>query len=293
MEKYTVHPLKGATDLDSSMNMLWAFYRKHFMVLYSISVLAALASSFITSDIDLAALQSTKDPMEMLAIYKEMAVPYLLLLLVSVVFSIIMNAFILDKPVEDHYSFIGSLKKSAVALFPYLCAIIIIGFTGVLLISLGLVMLVLPGIFAAFYLLTVYFFTVPVVLIESRNPGYIVTRSIQLTHRNFWPNMGWASVTILIVLIIAVVISTLSALPFTGTLIKSISDPAVSTVVTKNPAYIILSSLTGALVTPVIPIMSFILYFRNADGTRQVITTENEEGRVRVEDLYPKMPERE
>jgi len=293
METYTSHPLKGATDLDSSMNMLWEFYKKHFVVLYAISVIAALASSFITSGIDLTALQSTKDPMEMLAIYKEMAVPYLLLLLVSVVFSIIMSAYILDKPVEEQYSFMGSLKKSAVALFPYLCAIIIIGFTGVMLISLGLVLLVLPGIFAAFYLLTVYFFTVPVALIESRNPGFIITRSLHLTHKNLWRNIGWSSVIILIILIVAVVISTLSALPFTGTLIKSISDPAAGVEMSKNPVHIIISSLTGALITPVIPIMAFILYFRNAENIKPVTTAENYEGPVRVEDLYPKMPERD
>jgi len=292
MEKYSNHPLKGATDIDSSMNMLWNFYKKHFIVLYAISVVSALVSGIISSEMDLAALTSATEPAEMLSVYKQMAVPYLLLILVSLVFSIVTHTYILDKPAGESYSFFETLKKSAIILVPYLAAILIIAFAGVILISLGFVLLIIPGIFALFYVITIYLFTVPVALIESTNPGHIVTRSVKLAHRNLWPNMGWTTVIILIVLIAAIVISALSTLPFTGTLLKSLSDTSVTTDMSKNPVYIIITSLTGALVTPVLPIMAFILYFRNAK--EETVTEQagnNSEERVRVEDLYPKMPE--
>jgi hypothetical protein len=292
MEKYSNHPLAGAKDLDSGMNLLWAFYKKHFVVLYVISVFASLASTFITSGIDLTALQSTTDPTELLAIYKTYAVPYFLLIIISLIFSIVIQAYILDKPIDQPYSFLDSLKKSVVALFPYLCAIILMAIPGVLLIAIGIILLIIPGLFAAFYFFTVCLFTLPIILIESRNPGYAINRSLRLTHRNFWSNIGWVVVIGLLVMIFSLVISALVMLPFTGTFIKSLSDPAAALEMAKNPLYIILASLTGALVTPVFPIMSLILYFRNAEEeVKEQKAVIAEEGRVRVEDLYPKMPE--
>jgi len=61
----------------------------------------------------------------------------------------------------------------------------------------------------------------------------------------------------------------------------------------RNPLYIAISALTTALVTPVLPIMAFILYFRNrGDEVISEITTDGEQA-VRVEDLYPPVPDRE
>jgi hypothetical protein len=295
MGKYSNHPLAGAKDIDSSMNMLWAFYKKYFIVLYIISVISALATNLITSGIDMSALQSTKDIDEILAIYKGMIGPYSLLILVSIVFGIVLHTYILDKPVESSYNFVNSLKKSVMVFFPYILTIIVLGIGGVIMMMIGFALLFLPGLFAAFYFVTICLFALPVILIENGNPGHAIGRSLQLTHRNFWPNMGWVSVLLLIVIIISVVIAGIIMLPFSGSFMKIFSDPAAAagaTEFTKNPLYIILSSLSGALVTPVVPIMAFILYFRNAEEKSETeISAENEERRVRVEDLYPKMPE--
>jgi len=295
MEKYSNHPLAGAKDLDSSMNMLWAFYKKHFIVLYVISVISALATNLITSGIDMSSLQSTTDIEELLTIYKGLIGPYSLVMLVSIVFGIILHTYILDRPVEESYNFIDSLKKSIIAFLPYLLTIIVLGIGGVIMMMVGFVLLFFPGLFAAFYFITICLFALPVILIESRNPGHAIGRSLQLTHRNFWPNMGWVTVLLLIVLIISVVIAGIIMLPFSGSFLKVFSDPSAAseaTEFTKKPLFIILSSLSGALVTPVVPIMAFILYFRNAGEIRaDEVSNCNEEGRVRVEDLYPPMPE--
>ena len=56
--------------------------------------------------------------------------------------------------------------------------------------------------------------------------------------------------------------------PFTGTFLKSFSNPEEATTlldISRNPVYIILSALTTSLVTPVFPILAFILYFRNRE----------------------------
>jgi hypothetical protein len=295
MEKYSDHPLAGAKDLDSAMNMLWSFYKKYFVVLYIISVISSLIGNYINSTLDLTALQSKTDPMEMLAEFKGMAGPYFLMMLISVVFGIIIHSYILDKPMESSYNFIDSLRKSAIAFFPYILAVIVMGIGGLIMIAVGFMLLVIPGLFAIFYFATICIFALPVVLVESRNPGNIIGRSVQLSHRNLWPNLGWTSVIILIVIIFSVVIAGIIMLPFSGTFIKTIMDPSSATgamEVAKNPVYIILSSLAGSLVTPVLPIMAFILYFKNAgEESKAEAANNNDDGRVRVEDLYPKMPE--
>ena len=94
MEKYSNHPLAGATDLDSAMNIFWVFFRKHFLVLYIISVISSVLSTLVTSQIDMTKLTSTTDVSALIEFYKSLAVPYTLLLLVSLVFSVIMQVYI-------------------------------------------------------------------------------------------------------------------------------------------------------------------------------------------------------
>jgi hypothetical protein len=296
MNTYQNHPLAGAVDLDSAFNKLWSFYKKYFVGLYLISVAGSLLSSLFVSGIDLASLQATTDPVEMLEKMKGFAGPYALTILVSLVIGVLLHAWVLDKPAGEPGFITTILRSSLVALVPYLIAMIIFGILTVLLVSVGLVLLVLPGLFAIFYMVTVGLFVMPVTLVETRNPFEMLSRSFRLTHRNLWPNMGWVVVVILIMIVVAMVLGALVMLPFTGTFIKSMTNPEEAGAMlemTRNPLYIGLSALTGGLVTPVMPILAFLLYFRNrAEEVVIEVTTDNDNS-VKVEDLYPPMTERE
>jgi hypothetical protein len=296
MNTYQNHPLAGAVDLDSAFNKLWSFYKKYFVGLYLISVAGSLLSSLFVSGIDLASLQATTDPVEMLEKMKGFAGPYALTILVSLVIGVLLHAWVLDKPAGEPGFITTILRSSLVALVPYLIAMIIFGILTVLLVSVGLVLLVLPGLFAIFYMVTVGLFVMPVTLVETRNPFEMLSRSFRLTHRNLWPNMGWVVVVILIMIVVAMVLGALVMLPFTGTFIKSMTNPEEAGAMlemTRNPLYIGLSALTGGLVTPVMPILAFLLYFRNrAEEVVIEVTTDNDNS-VKVEDLYPPMTGRE
>jgi len=296
MNTYQNHPLAGAVDLDSAFNKLWSFYKKYFVGLYLISVAGSLLSSLFVSGIDLASLQATTDPVEMLEKMKGFAGPYTLTILVSLVIGVLLHAWVLDKPSGEPGFITAILRSSLVALVPYLIAMIIFGILTVLLVSVGLVLLVLPGLFAIFYMVTVGLFVMPVTLVETRNPFEMLSRSFRLTHRNLWPNMGWVVVVILIMIVVAMVLGALVMLPFTGTFIKSMTNPEEAGAMlemTRNPLYIGLSALTGGLVTPVMPILAFLLYFRNrAEEVVIEVTTDNDNS-VKVEDLYPPMTGRE
>ncbi|MDX9773824.1 MAG: hypothetical protein RBT02_10470 [Bacteroidales bacterium] len=294
MNNYQNHPLAGAVDLDSAMTKLWSFYKKYFVGLYLISVIMGLLSSVLTSGIDIATLQSTTDPAEMLEMLKGMAGPYLLIILVSLVVGVLLHTWTLEKPAEDPGFVSSLLKMSLMALIPYMVTIIIFTLIAVVLTTVGLILLVLPGLFAIFYISTVMIFAMPVTLIETRNPYTIISRSFALAHKNLWPNMGWVAVTILLLVVISLVLGALIMLPFTGSFIRSItSSGEVSSMleISRNPIYIIFSALTSSLITPVLPILAFIIYFRNrGDEAAEVIATENDAS-VKVEDLYPRMPE--
>jgi len=134
----------------------------------------------------------------------------------------------------------------------------------------------------------------PVSLIETRNPGTIISRSFGLAHNRFWPNIAWVIVLALIVIVIAIVIGGLTMLPFSGTFIKALADPGDATAMlemAKNPLYIGINAFATSLVTPVFPILAFILYFSNNKENPADLATPEDDNKVKVEDLYPKMPD--
>ena len=293
MNTYQNHPLAGAVDLDSAFNKLWSFYKKYFLGLYVISVAGSLLSSMFISGLDLATLQTTTDPVEMLEIMKGFAGPYALALLVTLVLSVLLHTWVLERPAGDAGFTSALLKKSLVAFVPYLVAMIIFGVLTMMLVSIGIVLLVLPGLFAAIYMATVGVFVMPVMLTETRNPLEALTRSFKLAHKNLWTNIGWVIVVILILIVAALVLGAIVMLPFTGSFLKSIANPdeaAAMLEMARNPVYIGLSALTGGLVTPVMPILAFLLYFRNRGEEVAVEVTTDDGNTVKVEDLYPPMP---
>jgi len=296
MNDYQNHPLAGADDLDSAMSKLWAFYKKYFVGMYIISVVMALLSGIITSGFDMSALYSgyTGDPQQLLEMMKGMVVPYSLLLIVTFVFGVFLHAWVLERPLGQENTILKALKNSLISLIPVLIVIIVFGIAGAILTTIGLVLLVLPGLFAVLYISTVLIFALPVSLIETRNPGLIISRSFGLAHNRFWPNIAWVIVLALIVIVIAIVIGGLTMLPFSGTFMKALADPGDATAMlemAKNPLYIGISAFATALVTPVFPILAFIMYFSNTKENPADLATLEDENKVKVEDLYPRMPD--
>jgi hypothetical protein len=291
MNNYQNHPLAGATDLDSAFNKLWYFYKKYFIGLYIISVVSALLTSLFTKNIDLASFQTvSSDPEAAFELMKSWAGPYTLMMLVSLLFVVVLHIWVLERPAGEQGSMPSMLKMTLVALLPYLVAMVILTVIMTLLITGGVVLLVLPGLFALFYMATVIMFAMPVTLVETRNPFEVIGRSFRLAHKNLWPNMGWVVVVLLIIVIASMLLSALVMLPFTGTFMRSFADPEQAASLLemhRNPLFIGLNALTTALVTPLMPILAFLLYFRNrSEEAVAEITTDND-GTVRVEDLYP------
>jgi hypothetical protein len=171
---------------------------------------------------------------------------------------------------------------------------ILLAFAGTIAIILGIFVLIVGAFFAMLYVITLYLFILPIMMVEGTNIGSTITRTITLVHKNFWSNIGWVAVFIIIMIVISVILSGVILLPFTGNFIKTIVNPDDATKlvdVTTKPMFIILSAIVSALTLPVMPIFACILYFHGKAGEDQVQpipTLEPENIKVRVEDLYAK-----
>jgi len=294
MANLTNHPLYRIHNLDSSMNGIWEYYRKKFIPLFLISLAMSLVIQYISTSINIKELQSITDPMVMLEALKGYMVPILIISLVNLLFTTILQYYILFNPVSTEYDFMNSLLKSLKYFIPYLIIMVLLAFAGSIAILLGLLVLVVGAFFSVLYIMTIYLFILPVMMVEETNIGNTITRTISLAHRNFWSNIGWVAVFLIILIVISVVLSGIILIPFTGSFVKTLVNPQEATEmidVTSKPLFIILSAIVSALTMPLLPIFSCVLYFNSRareEKEKQIPQYNPEDEKVKVEDLYAK-----
>jgi hypothetical protein len=292
MEDIKNHPLYRKHDIDSALSSLWQFYKSNFVPLFILSAIMSLITQYIASSINLQELQqqAISDPAAALeTIKQQFMVPGLIIMVTSLLFTLILQHYIIYKPLG--MSFTDSLIRSLKYFPAFLVMMILMSIFMAFALMIGILALIIGVFFTALYALVIYLFILPVLMVEGPNIGNTISRSFSLAHRNFWPNMGWSAVLIILVVVASVVLSGIIALPFAGSLFKSVfsQDPSAAVELAKNPVFIILSGLAGALTTPLLPIFSCILYFNaraREDENTQIVV--NQEYRPTVDDLYSK-----
>jgi hypothetical protein len=170
---------------------------------------------------------------------------------------------------------------------------ILLAFFGSVAMILGVFILIIGMLFAALYVMTIYLFVLPVLMVEGPNIGNAISRTLILSHRNFWSNIGWVAIFLVILIVISFITSAIVLMPFSGSFLKVFTNPEEVTNLlnfTTNPIYIILSALLSALYFPLMPILGVILYFNGRAREKEVpvTVTSTEPDRVKVEDLYAK-----
>ena len=294
MNSFSEHPLFRVHTLDSAMGSLWSFYKKHFAALFFTSFVYSLITQLIMTQVNLGDMSAyMSDPTKLLEFYKGMLGPILEVAGVSIIFNLILQYYVLFNPIGDHPDILRSALKSFRFLPAYIVIMILFGFMATIASIFGLLLFFVGIIFAIFWLAMVYMFILPVLLAEGNNISNAVTRSFSLSHKEFWKNLGWVATIILILLVVSIVGSVIIMIPFTGNIFKTLSNPqdiSATANFSASPLYLGLSSLMSALVTPLLPVFSAILYF-NATAKQMPEIRREETGepfRVRVEDLYAK-----
>jgi len=293
MDQISNHPLYKRHNIDSAMSSLWEFYKKNFLTLFIACLAMSLLMQYASTMVNMKELSSITDPMILLEKIKDLLLPILLISVINLLFTTILQYYILFNPVNGT-SFFASIIKSLKYFIPYLIIMVLLAFAGSIAIVLGVFVLIVGAFFAMLYVVTIYLFILPVMMVEKTNIGATISRTLTLTHRHFWSNIGWVAVFIILMLVISVIFSGLILLPFSGSFLKNILNPddaGKMVDVASNPVFIILSAIVSAFTLPLMPIFACILYFNGKAGEQQVqpvIQPEPENNRVRVEDLYAK-----
>lgn len=279
MTNFNEHPLAGKNDIDSAFSGGWAFYKKWFLPLYAISFVLALIVSVITSKIDISGLQYATDLTDLSAQIKSMMGIYALTAIVSLLINTLIQYYIIYRPLDPNFSIIDALGKVVVKYyFPLLVVYIIIGLFAVVAMTLGALMLFVGLLFAIPYVVLFIAMASPIMMVENASIDGTIRRLFKLVHKRFWPNMGWISVYIVLIMFFSFIIGSLVMLPFSGSIFRSLTDPDAASKlleIATNPAYVLLSSLTTALTAPVMPILGLILYFNNSDTGSHIYNSED------------------
>jgi hypothetical protein len=276
------------------MNSLWEFYKKKFLILFIVSLVMSLVIQYASTLVNMKDLSSITDPMVLLEKIKGLLIPILIISLINLLFTTILQYYVIFNPIDSENTIFTSIVKSLKYFIPYLIIMVLLAFAGSIAIVLGIFVLIVGAFFAMLYVVTIYLFILPIMMVEGINISSTITRTIALTHRHFWTNIGWVAIFIIVMLVISVIFSGIILLPFSGSFIKTIVNPEDASKlvdVTTNPLFIILSAIVSALTLPLMPIFACILYFNGKAGEEQIQpipTVDPENNRVRVEDLYAK-----
>jgi hypothetical protein len=95
-----------------------------------------------------------------------------------------------------------SIGETYVAVRPRLPSAIIAGILAAIGIGIGLILLIIPGLF----LLTIWSMVIPVVVIESRSAGESFTRSREVVRGNGWSVLGLIIIVFLLVAITSIIV---------------------------------------------------------------------------------------
>jgi hypothetical protein len=294
MDHFSSHPLYRKHNIDSAMSSIWEFYKSKFLSLFIISLVMSLVIQYASTMVNVKELQTITDPMLLLEKMKGFLVPILIISLINLLFATILQYYIIYNPLSSENNFFVSLLKSLKYFIPYLIIMVLLAFFGTIAIVLGILALIIGAFFAILYIMTLYLFILPIMMIEGSNIGDTINRTFKLVHKNFWTNIGWVAVFLLALIVISVIFSAIVLLPFTGNFLKTIlnsENGSAVTDVSTNPLFIILSALIGALTLPLMPVFACVLYFNaraNEDQGQIVIPANHDNDRVRVEDLYAK-----
>jgi len=257
------------------MSTLWSFYSGKFVVLFIASFIMSLGMQLLTLTFDIRGLMTTTDPAEILDKVRGMILPIVGISLMSLIFTNILQYYVIYSPVDSSVTIFTSIYKSLKYFIPYLIIMILFGFMGSFAMVLGLFVLIIGIFFAMLYMVTLFLFVLPILMVEGTDIGHAIARTFTLAHRGFWSNIGWVAVFLIILMVASMILSSLILLPFSGSFLKILTNPeeaANAMNFMTNPVYLTLSALIRALYFPMVPILGAILYFNGKAREEEVKT---------------------
>lgn len=204
-----------------------------------------------------------EDPEKALSIFKNSLIIFLLMILGYTFLHLFITSILLNEGTENEISHVTILtevlSKYYLQLLGATILTSIIIFFGAII---GVFFLVIGTLVAIIYLGSVFFPIVPLVIIEDAKPLDAISRCFKLVHSDFWKTVGYVVLIFLMYMVLSIIISALTMAPFAGSFLEAMKDPTAvdASSIANNPAQLVLGSIGNAILMPMIPIFSLLIY---------------------------------
>ena len=158
MDQFSNHPLYRRHNIDSAMSSLWDFYKKKFIPLFLMSLVMSLVIQYVSSQVNMKELTSVTDPMILVEKAKGFILPILMISLINLLFSTILQYYIIFSPVNNEITVFNSILRSLRYFIPYLIIMVLLAFAGTIAVVLGIFVLIVGAFFAMLYVVTAILF---------------------------------------------------------------------------------------------------------------------------------------
>ncbi len=260
------------TSLERIFSDLFDIYKRHFGWLFFISFFSLLLLQpvllrFQASYTDLLA-RLEEDPTLLVTFYRKFLGVAVLMLAYYAFLQPFIILFVVRREEDPSVSvgkiFVETLRKYFLRSFGILLATVFIMVGGTIL---GLLALVIGALFSLLFLVVVLYPVEAVLVMEDEGIFASIGRSMKLVLKDFWRVTGYILLFLLFYMMASMILSTITMIPyagkFLGDLFSSSQDASGLGFLSymSNPLYVVLNTLTSALLQPLGPILSLLVYF--------------------------------
>lgn len=275
MENLTQHPLYKKYNSDSVISETFRFYKKHFLLLFLISLFISIIVQIPIYKLSISynsyIYSYDNIPFPDLQFIGSMIILWLgVMIIYSFIFLFICNytyqsgmegatpISVLKSTITDYY-----LKFIVVSIISVII-IMVGGFAGIVVFIIGI-------LFSFLYVMTALSPISAILVIEDKDIFDTIGRSFSLIHKDFWGALGAVVLLILLFIILAIVISIFTIIPYSFNILGELTHGAsISDIIegggllnSKMPiSAIIINTLFSSLTFPIVPLFSVVMYFK-------------------------------
>jgi hypothetical protein len=276
MTTLSQHKLYRNHDFDSAFSELYDIYKRNFLPLFLLSLAGNVILNLLFYYLGKRYMDWTSIAGEGLhfpdGFFSALLLMMLAALLIYTFLYLAMVCYVLRKQQGEGSSAIRLFGQSGRYFFRYLLLVVLVSLIIGAGTVLGILALVVGSLLALVYLTVSLFVAGPALVHENIDAGSAVGRSFVLTHRDFWMSLGLVVVLYLIIMLIQFILTAIVSLPGAVVFLSKLLSGGELTEVIGTGGFpglwgwgltgIFFSSLVSALVLPLTPIFSVILYYK-------------------------------
>ncbi|HHJ10812.1 MAG TPA: hypothetical protein ENK25_07960 [Bacteroidetes bacterium] len=270
---YKEFPFYQQTTLELIFNNTVEIYRKFFGWLFFFSFLFLLMMNVVSGYLIADKFQDLEHivdhPELMVGVFSSLGKYLFICWLGYSLYYLFIHYFIIIKYLEPEKShgvmFMDILKKYYLK---YLIITLLSSFIIGLGTMIGILAFIIGSVVAAIFLGVSLVPITPILIVEETGIWETIKRSFRLVLKDFWQVLGFLIIFYLIYMLFSLIFGAIAMAPYAGGFFFNMLHPAEDTSAITNsfqllnqPVYLILNSLLTALITPLVPVFTVLIYF--------------------------------